>query len=190
MNLAELSKLGIKDPFKKRYDNYIGGKWVPPVGGDYFDNVSPINGQPFCRVPRSNAADIDLAINAAHAARKDVVAANGGTWREGAERDMLGMSSKEWPVYLVEQLGTTYPAFAALADRRGVTPQQVALAWVIAQSPSIIAIVGSSRPSTIRDSALAVELKLDAKELATLSAVGITSGHNSGHNRHTGVAGS
>jgi HAD superfamily hydrolase (TIGR01509 family) len=39
------------------------------------------------------------------AARKDVVAANGGTWREGAEHDMLGMSSKEWPVYVVEQLG-------------------------------------------------------------------------------------
>jgi phosphoglycolate phosphatase-like HAD superfamily hydrolase len=39
------------------------------------------------------------------AARKDVVAANGGTWREGAEHDMLGMSSKEWPVYVVERLG-------------------------------------------------------------------------------------
>jgi HAD superfamily hydrolase (TIGR01509 family) len=39
------------------------------------------------------------------AARRDVVAANGGRWREGAERDMLGMSSKEWPVYLVERLG-------------------------------------------------------------------------------------
>ena len=39
------------------------------------------------------------------AARKQVVAANGGTWREGAERDMLGMSSKEWPVYVVERLG-------------------------------------------------------------------------------------
>jgi HAD superfamily hydrolase (TIGR01509 family) len=39
------------------------------------------------------------------AARKRVVAEHGGTWREGAERDMLGMSSKEWPVYVVEQLG-------------------------------------------------------------------------------------
>jgi HAD superfamily hydrolase (TIGR01509 family) len=39
------------------------------------------------------------------AARKDVVAANGGSWREGAEHDMLGMSSKEWPVYVVERLG-------------------------------------------------------------------------------------
>ncbi len=40
------------------------------------------------------------------AARKDVVAANGGVWREGAEREMLGMSSNEWPAYLVERLGT------------------------------------------------------------------------------------
>jgi HAD superfamily hydrolase (TIGR01509 family) len=39
------------------------------------------------------------------AARKDVVAANGGEWRDGAEHDMLGMSSKEWPVYVVEHLG-------------------------------------------------------------------------------------
>jgi HAD superfamily hydrolase (TIGR01509 family) len=39
------------------------------------------------------------------AARKDVVAAHGGTWRDGAELDMLGMSSKEWPLYLVERLG-------------------------------------------------------------------------------------
>jgi HAD superfamily hydrolase (TIGR01509 family) len=47
------------------------------------------------------------------AARKDVVAAHGGTWREGAEHDMLGMSSKEWPVYVVERLGAQ------------LTPQQV-----------------------------------------------------------------
>jgi HAD superfamily hydrolase (TIGR01509 family) len=47
------------------------------------------------------------------AARKQVVAEHGGTWREGAERDMLGMSSKEWPVYVVERLGAQ------------LTPQQV-----------------------------------------------------------------
>jgi HAD superfamily hydrolase (TIGR01509 family) len=44
------------------------------------------------------------------AARQDVVAAHGGTWREGAARDMLGMSSREWPVYLVEQLGVRLSA--------------------------------------------------------------------------------
>ena len=43
---------------------------MAPVGGEYFDNVSPITGKPFCRVPRSGAADIEKALDAAHAARK------------------------------------------------------------------------------------------------------------------------
>src|ERR1700726_1848176 len=69
MNLAELDKLGIKDPFKKRYDNYIGGKWVPPVKGQYFENISPMIGRPFTEVARSTAEDIELALDAAHAAK-------------------------------------------------------------------------------------------------------------------------
>jgi aldehyde dehydrogenase len=56
--------------FKARYDNFIGGKWVPPVAGRYFENVSPVTGHPFCEVPRSDAADVDLALDAAHAARE------------------------------------------------------------------------------------------------------------------------
>ena len=60
---------GSKVTFKKRYENYIGGKWVPPVKGQYFDNVSPVTGKPFCEVPRSDAADIELALDAAHAAK-------------------------------------------------------------------------------------------------------------------------
>ena len=55
--------------FKPRYDNFIGGEWAPPVAGSYFDNVSPVNGKPFCEIPRSGAADIDLALDAAHAAK-------------------------------------------------------------------------------------------------------------------------
>lgn len=55
--------------FKPQYENFIGGKWVPPVAGEYFDNPSPIDGQSFTRIPRSSAADIDLALDAAHAAR-------------------------------------------------------------------------------------------------------------------------
>lgn len=53
--------------FKSQYENYIGGEWVPPVDGQYFDNVSPVNGKVFCKVPRSNAADIELALDKAHA---------------------------------------------------------------------------------------------------------------------------
>jgi aldehyde dehydrogenase len=70
MNLADLSKLGVPNPFRQRYDNYIGGRFVAPVKGEYFGNVTPITGQPFCEVARSTAEDIDLALDAAHAARE------------------------------------------------------------------------------------------------------------------------
>lgn len=52
--------------FKERYENYIGGEWVAPVKGRYFDNVSPVNGKVFCQVARSSAEDIELALDAAH----------------------------------------------------------------------------------------------------------------------------
>ncbi len=54
--------------FARRYDNFIGGDWVAPVAGRYFDNPSPVTGLPFCEVARSAAADVDLALDAAHAA--------------------------------------------------------------------------------------------------------------------------
>lgn len=56
--------------FKAQYANYIGGEWIAPVGGEYFDNSSPVNGQTFCQIPRSDERDIELALDAAHAARK------------------------------------------------------------------------------------------------------------------------
>jgi aldehyde dehydrogenase len=54
--------------YKSRYENWIGGAWVPPVKGQYFENVSPVNGKVFCEVARSTAEDIELALDAAHAA--------------------------------------------------------------------------------------------------------------------------
>ncbi|MFD9769794.1 aldehyde dehydrogenase [[Kitasatospora] papulosa] len=54
--------------FAPRYDNFIGGEWVAPVEGRYFDNPSPVNGKVFCEVARSSAADVELALDAAHAA--------------------------------------------------------------------------------------------------------------------------
>ncbi|MCU0269737.1 MAG: aldehyde dehydrogenase family protein [Acidimicrobiales bacterium] len=56
--------------FEARYDNFIGGKWMPPVNGRYFENPSPVSGHAFCEVARSDAADIELALDAAHAARE------------------------------------------------------------------------------------------------------------------------
>ena len=54
--------------FRQRYGNYIGGNFVEPVSGNYFTNTSPVNGQPIAEFPRSTAEDIDLALDAAHAA--------------------------------------------------------------------------------------------------------------------------
>ncbi len=56
-------------PFKQRYDNFIGGRFVAPVNGRYFDNTTPVTGQVICEIARSDAADIDLALDAAHAAK-------------------------------------------------------------------------------------------------------------------------
>ncbi|NIZ07905.1 aldehyde dehydrogenase [Pseudooceanicola sp. HF7] len=57
-------------PFKTRYDNFIGGKFVAPVEGQYFDNITPITGEVVCQVARSGAADVELALDAAHAAKE------------------------------------------------------------------------------------------------------------------------
>ena len=54
--------------FAPRYDNYIGGEWVAPVKGRYFENSTPITGEVFCEVARSDEADIERALDAAHAA--------------------------------------------------------------------------------------------------------------------------
>ncbi|PGH58191.1 aldehyde dehydrogenase [Azospirillum palustre] len=54
---------------RPRYDNYIGGQWVAPVDGQYFTNLTPITGKPLCEIARSQAADVELALDAAHAAK-------------------------------------------------------------------------------------------------------------------------
>tara|TARA_R110001592_G_scaffold84994_3_gene251078 strand:- start:5715 stop:7238 length:1524 start_codon:yes stop_codon:yes gene_type:complete len=54
-----------KPKFKNQYENFIGGKWVAPTKGDYFDNISPVDGKSFTKIPRSTAEDIELAIDAA-----------------------------------------------------------------------------------------------------------------------------
>ena len=56
-------------PFKKQYANYIGGAWIAPAKGQYFENITPVTGRPFCQVPRSTAEDIEMALDAAHKAK-------------------------------------------------------------------------------------------------------------------------
>lgn len=55
--------------FKEKYDNFIGGKWVPPVKGEYFDNPTPVTGEVFTKAARSTEEDIELALDAAHKAK-------------------------------------------------------------------------------------------------------------------------
>ncbi len=60
---------GFPVQLKKRYDNYIGGRWTPPASGQYFENVTPVTGQVMCEIARSNAQDVERALDAAHAAK-------------------------------------------------------------------------------------------------------------------------
>jgi len=66
------SKPGSSDAivsFNERYGNYINGEWVAPVKGEYFTNITPVTGEGFCEIPRSTEEDINLALDAAHAAK-------------------------------------------------------------------------------------------------------------------------
>ena len=65
---AALERVGAKIKIRRRYDNFIGGTWVPPKKGQYFENRTPISGEVVCEVARSTAEDIETALDAAHAA--------------------------------------------------------------------------------------------------------------------------
>ncbi len=64
-----LSEIARSIAIRPKYENFIGGKWVAPVRGQYFDNISPVDGRVVCSVARSTAEDIELALDAAHAAK-------------------------------------------------------------------------------------------------------------------------
>ena len=59
---------GAKIAYKAKYDNFIGGKWVAPTKGEYFDVITPINGKVYTKAARSSAEDVELALDAAHTA--------------------------------------------------------------------------------------------------------------------------
>ena len=69
MDMFEPGKFGTPVAFKKRYGNFINGDWVAPASGLYFENITPVTGKVFCEVARSNAEDIERALDAAHAAK-------------------------------------------------------------------------------------------------------------------------
>ena len=65
-----MSNLANRPTFKSHYDNFIGGKFVPPVKGNYFENISPIDGKLIAKAARSTAEDIEIALDSAHEAFK------------------------------------------------------------------------------------------------------------------------
>ena len=67
---AHIKTLERKIPLRAKYENFIGGKWVAPGKGGYFDNISPTTGQVICQIARSQAEDVERAIDAAHAAAR------------------------------------------------------------------------------------------------------------------------
>jgi len=69
MKYAHPNTPGSKLNYESRYQNFIGGEFVAPVGGNYFENISPVTGKPFTEVARSTAADIERALDAAHGAK-------------------------------------------------------------------------------------------------------------------------
>jgi aryl-alcohol dehydrogenase-like predicted oxidoreductase len=88
--------------------------------------------------------------------------------------DVLGIAFLPWSplggIPSAGDLGASHSAFRQVAEAHGVSPQQVTLAWMLAKSPVVIPIPGSSRPETIRDSAKAVDLELTDEEFARLDA--------------------
>lgn len=68
MTYAQPGQEGSIVSFKPRYENFIGGEWVAPADGNYFENVTPVTGEVYCEVARSTSADIERALDAAHAA--------------------------------------------------------------------------------------------------------------------------
>jgi aryl-alcohol dehydrogenase-like predicted oxidoreductase len=88
--------------------------------------------------------------------------------------DELGIAFLPWSplggITKAAELGSAYRAFAEVAEAHDVSPQQVTLAWMLALSPVVIPIPGSSRPETIRASVAAADLELSAEEVERLSA--------------------
>ena len=72
---------------KSRYGHYIGGEWVAPIKGSYFENISPVNGKPFTEIARGTAEDIEAALDAAHAAVRPLGPYVGDRARQHPQQD-------------------------------------------------------------------------------------------------------
>jgi aldehyde dehydrogenase len=70
MNVENMAYEKLTFKFKEKYGNFINGQFVDPVDGQWFDNITPVTGKVLCKIARSNEADINKALDAAHAARE------------------------------------------------------------------------------------------------------------------------
>lgn len=89
--------------------------------------------------------------------------------------DELGLAFLPWSPFggitRAQELGSRFAEFAKVAEAHGVSAHRVTLAWMLAKSPVVVPIPGSTRPETIRDSVAAAELHLEEDELARLDSV-------------------
>lgn len=92
--------------FKEKYDNFIGGEWVAPVKGQYFENKTPVTGQVFTKAARSTVEDIELALDAAHAA-KDAWGKTSATERAAILNKIADRIEENLEMMLSQKLGTT-----------------------------------------------------------------------------------
>ena len=100
MDMLEPGKFGIAVPFKRRYENFIGGQWIAPVNKQYFDNTTPVTGKVFCEVARSTAADVELALDAAHKAK--------GAWGRTSTTERANILNK-----IADRIEANLPMLAA-----------------------------------------------------------------------------
>jgi aldehyde dehydrogenase len=92
-----LERVGGKIKIRSRYDNFIGGAWVPPKKGQYFENRTPISGEVICEIARSTAEDIETALDAAH-----VAAATWSKTAPAARADILNKIADRMQAHLAE----------------------------------------------------------------------------------------
>ena len=97
---------------RDRYDNFIGGDWVAPVKGKYFDNVTPITGGIFNEVARSTSDDIELALDAAHAAKD--------AWGRTSATERANILNK-----IADRIEANLPALAILESVENGKPIQI-----------------------------------------------------------------
>lgn len=96
-----LEQVKSKVPLKSRYDNFIGGQWTAPVKGQYFDNVSPVTGEIYCKIARSTEEDVDKALDAAHKALE--------TWGKTSPAERAAVLNK-----IADRLEANLPSLALI----------------------------------------------------------------------------